>query len=391
MAPAERDLGGPGRPVHQVPVPGADVQVLPVDGHPVAGRADQLGGGGPDPERGPVVGVAVDAVLVVVDDGGGTLVVGQLGDPAGQLQRVGRGQRAGVLGRSPSRAARSRGGRAAPAGRRRAARRPAPARRCRRSGMVSPGRSGTREPPSSPAVAMTSTIRAPASASRRRVIPVKIASSSGCACRTRTVWPRRSRSGDHVRSQTCGAAEGGRTDGAGGQLRQQRQHPGQRRATCATLVRSVTDDIVPDRRTPGPGRVSEQLSTGAGSASGSTESGRRSPAIPGSTSDSRNSSRTTNTLQPNRWARPAHTPAMIRPSCGRVRVEATRGSFRRATDLVAPVHGAPRTGGVHSVNARIQPRGSPEAGLSTTGGSSPVLSWLSTGRGNVLPPDPGAP
>ncbi len=49
-----------------------------------------------------MVGVAVDAVLVVVDEGAGALVVGQLGHPAGQRQRVGGGQRAGVLAARPA-------------------------------------------------------------------------------------------------------------------------------------------------------------------------------------------------------------------------------------------------------------------------------------------------
>src|SRR5688500_15006913 len=55
---------------------------------------------------------------------------------------------------------------------------------------------------------------------------------------------------------------------------------------------------------------------------------------PGRMHDSRNSRRTTFGLQPKRSARPAQTPAMTFPCRGRVRVDATEGSFR-ATDLVA--------------------------------------------------------
>jgi len=57
----------------------------------------------------------------------------------------------------------------------------------RRRATVSPAPSGVRDSPMSPLVAMTSTTRAPASARRRSVMPVKIDSSSGWACRARTV------------------------------------------------------------------------------------------------------------------------------------------------------------------------------------------------------------
>ena len=84
MARPNATVGGPGGAVHQVPVAGADVQVLAVDGHPVARRADQLGCGRPDPVGAAVVGMAVDAVLVVVDECRRALGVGELGHPTGQ-------------------------------------------------------------------------------------------------------------------------------------------------------------------------------------------------------------------------------------------------------------------------------------------------------------------
>ena len=72
---------------------GDDVQVLAVDRHGVTRGAHELGRGGPDPGGGLVVGVAVDALLVVVHQGVGALGIGELGDAAGQLEGVPRGQR----------------------------------------------------------------------------------------------------------------------------------------------------------------------------------------------------------------------------------------------------------------------------------------------------------
>ena len=63
---------------------------------------DELGRGRPDPGRRAVVGVAVDALLVVVHQGVGALGVGELGDAAGQLEGVPRGQRPAVGAAGPT-------------------------------------------------------------------------------------------------------------------------------------------------------------------------------------------------------------------------------------------------------------------------------------------------
>ena len=190
--PAVVDGGGAGGAVHQVPVAGDDVQVLAVDRHRVAGGADQLGRGGPDPGRRAVVGVAVDALLVVVHEGVGALGVGELGDAAGQLEGVRSRPAPGGGRRWASRAGRSRGSRAAPGGPPRASRRPPPARR---GGAAGPSRRGAAGRGSRRGRRRWR--RRGRCARRRRRAgaasdPVKIASSSGWACRARTVWPRRS-------------------------------------------------------------------------------------------------------------------------------------------------------------------------------------------------------
>ena len=98
--PAERHGGRAGGAVHEVPVAGADVQVLAVHRHPVRAHPEQLGGGGADAERRAVVGMAVDALLVVVHDRRGALGGGDARHGGGQAQRVGRGERPRVACRS---------------------------------------------------------------------------------------------------------------------------------------------------------------------------------------------------------------------------------------------------------------------------------------------------
>src|SRR5215218_4622811 len=62
---------------------------------------------------------------------------------------------------------------------------------------------------------------------------------------------------------------------------------------------------------------------------------------PGSRQESRKINRTAPTFQPNRWASPAHTPAIIRSFCGRVRVDwvaLTKRLLPVTADLAVDLH-----------------------------------------------------
>ena len=100
--PAERHGGRAGGAVDEVPVAGADVQVLAVHRHPVRAHPEQLGGGRADAEGRAVVGMAVDALLVVVDDRRGALVGRDARHGGGQAQRVGDGERPHVAAAVPA-------------------------------------------------------------------------------------------------------------------------------------------------------------------------------------------------------------------------------------------------------------------------------------------------
>jgi hypothetical protein len=225
--------------------------VLAVDRGPVPGEPQHLRRGGPDPEDRAVVGVAVDPVLVVVDDRAGALVVGDLRDVPGERERVGRGQGPFVLSVVPA-------GQAgvAPA-QQRQARHPEQLRGPLQLGEPALGdrlprpqghpgatqltRGGDDEDGARTGVGQAAQ-RDPGE--DRLVVRVGVQDEDGV--------PAQVGGGDHLwvrrRAGPRGAAG---TDGAGGQLRQQRQHPGQHRVTPAQHVRSVTAQIVPEP-VPGP-------------------------------------------------------------------------------------------------------------------------------------------
>ena len=156
---SEVELGGPGhQPAEMVPVQRRLVDPI----HP-----GHLGRPHPDPVDLDVVGVAVVAVLVVDGEGVGPF----LGQDAGQAGRRFVDRRLPEAGRDPRspsyRSCRSRGTRGSPPGPRRGWRPPRPAPSACRSPSVSPGaRKPSATSPTSPAVAVTSTTRWPASAAR---------------------------------------------------------------------------------------------------------------------------------------------------------------------------------------------------------------------------------
>ena len=94
--------------------------------------------------------MAVDAVLVVVDDRGGALGVGDARHGGGQVQRVGGGERPRVAAARPAGQAGVAAAQQHEPGHARAARRPAPARRCAARGRSRRGAAARATRPAHP-------------------------------------------------------------------------------------------------------------------------------------------------------------------------------------------------------------------------------------------------
>lgn len=147
-----------------------------------------------------VVGMRVDPTRVVVDQDIRPLLAADRGQPVGRVLDITgpEGQRVVLASLPATPESRNPRNRTASTASNSAA---AWVSASRRSAIDSPAGRGNRGVPSSPFVAVTSTTRHPAAASRAIVPPVKIASSSGWACRKTmvVVTPRSSQ----PRSDRC--------------------------------------------------------------------------------------------------------------------------------------------------------------------------------------------